>query len=129
MKKKIILIACIIAALIIAIAFFINDTPTYEGQREKNPESYILKFEKMNGEDHHYLDMTRGKAIAVHLEKISGSFSLVIGIDGAEPIYKSDNVESGDFDLPITQPGRYRVVIKAKHAKGAAAFHIKQMLK
>lgn len=128
-KKKIWTGVGIVAAVILGIVMcrLIQSRQTnFTGSRVKNPDAYQMDFTYMNAEDSHTLSLKQGDTLHVEANHEQGKLEVVIGIAGATPIYKSDDIETGSFDLSITEAGDYVISIHAKKAKGSLHFALKQ---
>lgn len=84
----------------------------------KTKEEYYLKFNYMDGRDSHNLLLQSGDVLDVHLEKEEGVISVLIGIEGEDYIYKTDDGGNMDFKLNIEKVGEYKITINSKKAKG-----------
>lgn len=84
----------------------------------KTSQAYYLKFEYMDGTDSHALSLKSGDVLDVRFEKEEGVFSVVIGIDGEDYAYKTDDGGNMNFKLNIVKDGKYKITVTSKKAKG-----------
>lgn len=118
-KSKIIFIAVIIMIIIGgATGLFCYNMEGFTGNRIKNPDSYLLEIERMNGTDMHTLDLQTGDALKVQFETVKGSLNTEIKAPDGTTIYSGDGKETTDFTVNITESGVYTVNVLARHAKG-----------
>ena len=118
-KSKIIFIAVIIMIIIGgATGLFCYNMEGFTGNRIKNPDSYLLEIESMNGTDMHTLDLQTGDALKVQFETVKGSLNTEIKAPDGTTIYSGDGKETTDFTVNITESGVYTVNVLARHAKG-----------
>lgn len=88
---------------------------------------YILEFEKMNREDSYLIPACKDDVFAVNFRIDKGHADFIIAMDGNPPIYKGNDIETGDFNIIVPEDGEYRITIKAKHASGFVEVHAKTM--
>ena len=113
-------IITIIALLFIGVAaaFFRYNQEGFTGNRVKNPDSYLLDIERMNGTDLHTLDLQTGNVLKIQVETLKGSLYMEIKAPDGTAIYRGDGKETKDFTVNITESGVYTIVVCARHAKG-----------
>ena len=65
MKKtmKILIIFIVLFIVGMAVVLFCSNQEGFTGSRIKNPDSYMLDIERMNGTDLHTLDLQTGDAL------------------------------------------------------------------
>ena len=119
-KSKIIFIAVIIMIIIGgATGLFCYNMEGFTGNRIKNPDSYLLEIERMNGTDLHTLDLQAGDVLKVEFETVKGSLDLEIKAPDGTTIYRGDGKAATDFTVNISKSGVYTVNVLARHAKGS----------
>lgn len=113
-------IITIIALLFIGVAaaFFRYNQEGFTGNRVKNPDSYFLDIERMNGTDLHTLDLQTGDILKIQFETLKGSLYMEIKAPDGTTIYSGDGKNPTDFTINITESGVYPIVVFARHAKG-----------
>ena len=120
--KRYLRILLVLSVIIISVAaaFFIYDRQVvFTGDKVKNPDCYVLKFEKMNQTDSHTLMLQEGDTLSVDFSIDRGHADLFIGMDGEEMIYRANDITSGAFELTVPKDGDYRITVQAKHASGS----------
>ena len=118
-KSKIIFIAVIIMIIIGgATGLFCYNMEGFTGNRIKNPDSYLLEIERMNGTDMHTLDLQTGDALKVQFETVKGSLNTEIKAPDGTTIYRGDGKAATDFTVNISKSGVYTVNVLARHARG-----------
>ena len=118
-KSKIIFIAVIIMIIIGgATGLFCYNMEGFTGNRIKNPDSYLLNIERMNGTDLHTLDLQTGDTLKIQLETLKGSLYMEIKAPDGTAIYRGNGKEITDFTVNITETGVYTIAVYARHAKG-----------
>ncbi len=121
--KRLILAAVFLVAVCGTIAFFVWNRPSHlDGSREKNPDAYLLDFTSMKQDDFHTLHLETGEALHVEFGVERGNVDVQIGMDGEEPIYRGNEVDNANFELPISQSGDYVISIQARNAQGFLHF-------
>ena len=123
-KVSLSIMACILFAIVTIYVW--NHQKVFVGNTVKNPDSYILEFEKMHQEDSHVISACKDDVFAVHFRIEKGHADLVIAMDGNTPIYKGNDIETGVFDIIVPEDGEYRITVDAKHAYGYVEVYAKK---
>lgn len=120
MKGKLkILILFIVLFVVGLITFFMcYNQENFTGSRIKNPDSYMLDIERMNGTDLHTLDLQAGDVLQVRFETEKGSLFMEIIAPNGTTVYSGYGKETTDFTANITESEVYTIVVCARHAKG-----------
>ena len=118
--------ACIFLALAIVAFYVWNHQKVFVGSTVKNPDCYILEFEKMNQEDSHIISACKDDIFAVHFRIEKGHADLVIAMDGRPPIYMGNGIKYGEFNVIVPEDGEYRITINARHAAGFVEVYVKE---
>lgn len=116
--RIIIIIIIVLACVGVAAAFFRYNQEGFTGNRVKNPDSYLLDIERMNGTDLHTLDLQTGDVLRIQFETFKGSLYMEIKAPDGTAIYRGNGKEITDFNVNITESGVYTIVVSARHAKG-----------
>ena len=117
-KIKIFVIIGMLLVIAVAIAFWGYNQEGFTGNRIKNPDSYLLDIERMNGTDLHTLDLQTDDVLQIHFETVKGSLYMEIGAPDGTKIYRGNGLDTTDFTVKIPESGVYTVVVAARHAKG-----------
>lgn len=120
MKSKTKILIIFIMFLVIsggAVLFGFNQEG-FTGNRIKNPDSYLLDIERMNGTDLHTLDLKTGDVLEIQFETVKGALYMEIKAPDGTTIYRGNGKETTDFAVNIPESGVYTVVVEARHAKG-----------
>ena len=115
---KILSIFIVLFIIGVAVVFFCSNQEGFTGSRIKNPDSYMLDIEKMNGTDLHTLDLQTDDALQIHFETLKGALYMEIKAPDGTTIYRGNGKETTDFNVNIPESGVYSVVVEARHAKG-----------
>lgn len=120
MKRKTKILIIFITLLVIGVvAFpFCSSQESFNGSRIKNPDSYMLDIERMNGTDLHTLDLQTGDVLQIQFETVKGALYMEIKAPDGTTIYCGNGKETTDFTVNIPESGVYTVVVEARHAKG-----------
>ena len=102
----------------VAAAFFRYNQEGFTGSRVKNPDSYLLDIERMNGTDLHTLDLQTGDVLRIQFETLWGSLYMEIKAPDGTAIYRGNGKETKEFTVNITESGVYTIAVCARHAKG-----------
>ena len=124
-RYKAIIFIIVFVSIGVAAAFFRYNQEGFTGNRVKNPDSYLLEIERMNGTDLHSLDLKTGDVLMIQFETLKGSLYLEIKAPDGNTIYRGDGKETTDFTVDITESGVYTIVVCARHAKGSIKIDIK----
>lgn len=125
-RKKKVLFICVIASALIAAVFacgFIQSRQShFKGTRTSDTDLYLLDFTYLDQKDTHTMSLHAGDVLHVEADMKEGKVIVEVGVDGKEPIYRSDDMESGEFDLPVSKDGAYTILIDGIRAKGTLNF-------
>ena len=117
-KTKIIIIFIVLFVFGAVVALFRYNQECFTGSRIKNPDSYLLDIERMNGTDLHTLDLQTGDVLQIQFETVKGSLYMEMKAPDGTTIYCGNGKETTDFTVTIPESGVYPVVACARHAKG-----------
>lgn len=117
-KLSILAVFVLILVLGLAIIIFCSNQEGFTGNRIKNPDSYLLDIERMNGTDIHTLDLQSGDVLQIQFETVKGSLYMEIKTPDGTIIYSGNGKKTTDFTVNIQESGVYTIVAKARHAKG-----------
>ena len=119
-KNKLILLILFILLLAVGVITFLLrfNQEGFTGSRVKNPDSYLLDIERMNGTDLHTLDLQTGDVLQIQFETVKGSLYMEIKAPDGTVIYRGNGKETTDFTVNIRESGVYAIVVEARHAKG-----------
>ena len=101
-----------------AVLLFCSNQEGFSGSCVKNPDSYRLDIERMNGTDLHTLELQAGDVLQIRFETRKGSLYAEIKAPDGTAIYSGSGRAATDFAVNIRESGVYTVVIEARHAKG-----------
>ena len=117
-KLSILAVFVLILVLGLAIIIFCSNQEGFTGNRIKNPDSYLLDIERMNGTDLHTLDLQSGDVLQIQFETVKGSLYMEIKAPDGTIIYSGNGKGTTDFTVNIQESGVYTIVAQARHAKG-----------
>lgn len=124
-RKKILYI-CVIASALIATVFacrFIqNRQEHFKGTRTSDTDSYVLDFTYLDQKDTHTMSLHSGDILHVEADIKEGKVIVEVGVDGKEPIYRSDDIENGEFDLSVSEDSAYSIFLDGRKARGTLSF-------
>ena len=121
MKRRIvvnILRVCLILGCLAMWQLMIRSQASFNGSRVKGPEEYYLNFTQMNMGDSHSMELKAGDTLTVNYDIQSGNVSLLVGVDGQEPIYRGNGLDHGTFTLVVPEDGEYVMNVDAKKGSG-----------
>ena len=90
----------------------------FTGNRIKNPDSYILDIETMNGKDEHKLSLEKGDELKVDFKTEKGSIKMEIKSEDGTLVYSGNGKEATSFTISIKESGVYSITVEAKSGKG-----------
>ena len=117
-KTRILIIFIVLFTIGMVVALFSYNREGFTGSRIKNPDSYLLDIERMNGTDLHTLDLQNGDILQIQFETLKGSLYMEIKAPDGTTIYRGNGKETTDFTVNIPESGVYTVVVEARHARG-----------
>lgn len=98
----------------------------FDGSRVGNTDGYWLDFSYMDKSDSQTIYLESGDTLKVTYEVRDGRIDVTIGISGQNLIYRGNDVQTGDFELPIQEAGEYVISVNASKASGRLAFELKE---
>ena len=110
----------------IAILLFGCSQESFNGNRVKNPDSYLLDIDSMNGTDLHTLELQEGDVLKIHFETVRGSMYMEIKAPNGTTVYSGNGKELTDFAVNISESGVYTVVVESKRAKGIIHIQLRE---
>lgn len=121
MKKWLCVILAVAAALSV---FFIlrHQAPTFQGSRVKNSDCYELDCQSFSGQDEHTLSLPTGERIRVQVQVNKGSLQVTVGMEGHAPIYRSNGMETGTFEVEVPESGDYQMTLTGSGFAGTVSF-------
>lgn len=125
-KTRILILFIVLFILGMAAVLYRSNQEGFTGSRIKNPDSYMLDIERMNGTDLHTLELQTGDILQIHFETLKGSLYMEIKAPNGTTIYRGNGKETTDFTVNITESGVYAVVVEARHAKGKIQIQCEQ---
>ena len=129
MKKVSIAFFALLLLAGLTTCLILSNQPSFTGERIKNPDSYILNIQRMNGTDSHTLNLTTGDVLQVEFETEKGSLRMEITAPDGTVIYAGNGEKTTAFEINITEAGVYAITVEAQHAKGRIYIHIKELTK
>lgn len=120
MKSKIAFLILFLVLLAVGVITFLlcSNQEGFTGSRIKNPDSYMLDIERMNGTDLHTLDLQAGDVLQIQFETEKGTLYMEIKAPDGTTMYCGNGRETTDFTVNIREGGVYTIVVEARHAKG-----------
>ena len=91
----------------------------FNGERVCNPDLYHLDFTRMNQDDSHTMSVQAGDSLRVTCAIRSGRFDLTVSHSTLGMLYRGSSLESGEFELPVSEDGDCTVSVSARNAAGA----------
>lgn len=126
MKKLTFEIVALLMILGLVAFLIIYNQSGFSGERIKNPDSYILDIQHMNGTDSHTMSLTAGDVLQVEFETEKGSLHMEITAPDGMVLYSGNGEETTDFEITVPKAGAYTVKTEARHAKGIIKIHSKE---
>lgn len=127
--KTVIQICVLIVALGIGSICFLGSCDrdrVFDGSRVGNPDGYWLDFSYMDKSDSQTMYLESGDILKVTYEIEDGRIDVTIGISDQEPIYRGNNVQTGNFELHIREAGEYAISVNASEASGRLSFELRE---
>ena len=124
-RKLIFLIAAVLLFAGLSAVLLVSNQPGFTGARVKNPDSYTLAIQRMNGTDSHTLDLTAGDVLQVEFEKGKGALHMAITAPDGTLVYAGNGEEATKFEITMSETGAYTVTVEARHAKGSIHIQVR----
>ena len=131
MKKIKIAAAAFLVLLLAGLAAFliVSNRDGFTGVRVKNPDSYTLDIQRMNGTDRHTMELTAGDVLQVAFETKKGSLHMEITAPDGTVLYAGNGEETTGFEIGIPETGAYSITVKARRAEGDIRILCKEVTK
>lgn len=117
-KIKILIVINMLLVIAVVTVLFRSNQEGFTGSSIKNPDSYMLDIERMNGTDLHTLDLQTGDVLQIQFETVKGSLYMEIKAPDGTTIYRGNGKETTDFTVNIPERGVYTIGVEARRAKG-----------
>lgn len=118
MKRKLIFIVALLLTVLTFTACMNKGNVIFDGDRVCNSDEYCLKFSRMTKTDTHELSMKETELLHCVWDIEKGEVSIIIAMDGEDPIYRGSHIDTADFLVAIPKDGSYKITIEAKNAAG-----------
>ncbi len=120
MKKQTAVFGVLAAVLLIGgtTLRLLCDLPRITGGIMKEPDTYILDVQYMNGTDGHTMALNAGDVLAIRFETEKGALRLEIQAPDGSVLYSGNGKNTTDFTVSIAESGSYVITVKARSAKG-----------
>ena len=121
MKKTKILTNAIVFLIAVAVVMLFGvscSRSSFSGSVVKNPDSFTLDIEKMNGVDSHKLELSAGDVLDVHFETVKGKLYMKITSNGGAVLYEGNGDGAADFELNVSESGEYTIEVEGHQAAG-----------
>ena len=116
--KSTLAIVAVLLLAVLAVFLVACDRGGFTGERVKNPDSYTLDIQRMNGADRHTMELTAGDVLQVTFKTDSGSLHMEITSPEGDVLYAGNGEETTDFEINVRKSGVYAITVEARHAKG-----------
>lgn len=116
---------CVILAAAAVLAVFLifhRPVPAFDGRRSKNADSYALDCQALNTQDEHTLSLQAGDLVHIQAQVQKGTLQATVGMAGQTPIYRSNGMETGVFEVAIPETGDYQITLKGSGFAGTVSF-------
>ena len=101
-----------------AAVLFLSNQEGFTGNRVKNPDTYLLDIEKMNGTDLHTLELQEGDALHIRFQTEQGTLYLEIKAPDGASVYRGNGQDVTDFTVNVPEDGVYTILVEARRARG-----------
>lgn len=91
----------------------------FNGNRSSNSRELDMDYSILNGTFTHTLRLNAGDVLNVDLQVDEGSLGVVIQQEDGTTTYRNEDLETSQFNLEITQSGKYQVTITGVNTKGS----------
>lgn len=131
MKRFKVALIFVFVLLLAGLAAFlmVYNQDGFTGERVKNPDSYALDIQRMNGSDTHTLELTAGDVLQIKFATVEGRLHMEIAAPDGALLYAGNGEEATAFELNISQTGAYSIAVKARHATGSISVRLKESAK
>lgn len=96
----------------------------FDGSKVTNENGFTMSYTVLNKQEEGVLSLRAGDALQVELAHAAGSVDLLVGQEGAAPIYRGTAQTNASFTLSIPQDGDYRIAVTGHSARGSVVLRI-----
>ena len=125
MNKAVLILLPLLVFTGIAVFLSCSNQEGFTGNREKNPDAYLLDIERMNGTDLHAMELHQGDVLQIQFKTEKGTLYMEIKAPDGTTIYRGNGKETTEFAVNIRERGVYTIVVEARHAKGTIHIQLK----
>ena len=125
MNKAVLILLPLLVFTGIAVFLSCSNQEGFTGNREKNPDAYLLDIERMNGTDLHAMELHQGDVLQIQFKTEKGTLYMEIKAPDGTTIYRGNGKETTEFAVNIRESGVYTIVVEARHAKGTIHIQLK----
>ena len=104
----------------------IFNQPGFTGEQIKNPDSYILDAQQMNGTDSHTLSLAAGDVLQVEFETEKGSLHMEVTAPDGTVLYAGNGEVTTAFEITVPETGAYTASVEGRHAKGTVHIQVRE---
>ncbi len=97
---------------------------SFEGSRVTDENGFRMTYTMLNREESASLELEAGDRLKAEISQTAGSVDLLIGAEGADPVYEGNGLTGMEFTLNITEAGRYRISVTGHKAVGSVGLTV-----
>lgn len=120
MMKKIFL-CMLMLMLILTVSFTACASAKFDGSRTGNESQLILDYKMLNTTESQELELEKGDIVKFEVVSKTGSIDISLQKGKEEPIYKSADISTSEFQVEVKDSGTYTVLVRGKKAKGSVS--------
>lgn len=96
---------------------------TFSGSKTGNDTQFLVDFDVLNTTVDYAMPLSDGDKIEATIDIEDGKVDILVQNENGTIIYNSDDVESGNLTLSITESGNYTFYVTGYKAKGSIHFN------
>lgn len=120
MMKKIFL-CMLMLMLILTVSFTACASAKFDGSRTGNESQLIMEYKMLNTTESQELELEKGDIVKFEVVSKAGSIDISLQKGKEEPIYKSADIPTSEFQVEVKDSGTYTVLVTGKKAKGSVS--------
>lgn len=121
-RFKNISLVIVLIILLICLTGCKNNSSSFSGSKTGNDTQFLVDFDVLNTTIDYAMPLTDGDKIDTTIDIVNGKVDILVENENGTIIYNSDDVESGNLTLSITESGNYTFYVTGFKAKGSIHF-------
>lgn len=102
-----------------------NTKCKFDGLKVVDENGFRMDYSMLDKTEEAVLSLVKGDELEVDISQKKGTVSVLVCVDGREPVYKGSDLGEAHFTLIIPESGDYHISITGHRSQGLVLFFIK----